>query len=150
MRLFSGRPKNSYTIIVGCGRLGANLANTLSDENRDILIIDKKSDSFRKLSPSFGGMVVTGDATDMNVLRSAEIENATALIAVTNNDNTNILIAQLAKEMFSVDLVIARLYNPECESVYNELGIDTICPHLLSSSEIDKLLSKPVAVGQLL
>ena len=137
------RKNDSYTIIVGCGRLGANLANTLSDGGGNILIIDKNPDAFRKLSPSFGGIVMTGDATEMNVLNDAEMEKATTVISVTNRDNTNIMVAQLAKEMFNTGQVIARLYEPECECVYLEFGIDTICPADLSTKEIDKLLGVP-------
>ena len=140
MKLFAKKKNGSYTIIAGCGRLGANLANILSDSGGNIIIIDKNPDAFRKLSPSFGGIVLTGDATEMTVLSNAEIEKATAVISVTNNDNTNIMVAQLAKEMFSIRRVIARLFDPECECVYQEFGIDTICPAVLSTLEIDKLL----------
>ena len=136
---------DGYTIIAGCGRLGANLANTLSDGGGNIIIIDKSPGAFRKLSPSFGGIVMTGDATEMGVLINAEIEKATTVISVTNKDNTNIMIAQLAKEMFSIGRVIARLFDPECECVYREFGIDTICPAVLSTKEIDKLLGVPDA-----
>ena len=136
MRLFA----RGYTIIVGCGRLGANLANTLSDSGNNVAIIDKDPDAFRKLSTSFGGIVMTGDATDMLVLKNAEFGKATAVISVTNNDNTNIMIAQIAKELFSIQQVIARLYDPERECVYREFGIDTICPAVLSAKEINKLL----------
>ena len=142
MGLFSGK-NDGFTIIVGCGRLGANLANTLSDNGGNIIIIDKNPDAFRKLSPSYGGIVISGDATEMSVLNNAEIEKASAVISVTNKDNTNIMVAQLAKEMFNIKRVIARLYDPECEYVYQEFGIDTICPADLSTKEIDKLLGVP-------
>jgi len=137
--LFS-KSNEDYTVIVGCGRLGANLANTLSDNGGSIIVIDKNPDAFRKLSPSYGGIVMTGDATEMNVLNNAEIEKATTVISVTNKDNTNIMVAQLAKEMFNIGRVIARLYDPECDCVYREFGIETICPAVLSAKEIDKLL----------
>ena len=140
MKQLSNSSNDGYTIIAGCGRLGANLANTLSDGGGNIIIIDKNPGAFRKLSPSYGGIVMTGDATEMNVLYSAEIEKATTVISVTNKDNTNIMVAQLAKEMFNTERVIARLYDPECECVYREFGIDTICPAVLSTKEIDKLL----------
>ena len=97
----------------------------------------------RLRSPSFGGLTVEGDGTDLDVLKKADISRANAVIAVTNNDNTNILIAQLAKEFYCVGRVISRLYDPERECVYRELGIDTICPAVLSANEIDKLLEKP-------
>ncbi len=63
------KPDEAYTIIIGCGRLGANLANTLSDESANVLIIDKNKDAFRKLAPSFGGLSLTGDALDLDVLQ---------------------------------------------------------------------------------
>lgn len=145
MRIFANKKNGDYTIIVGCGRLGANLANTLSDSGGNIIVIDKNPNAFRKLSPSFGGIVMTGDATEMTVLNNAEIEKATAIISVTNNDNTNIMVAQLAKELFNIEHVIARLYDPDRECVYREFGIDTICPAELSAKEIDKLLGAPGA-----
>ena len=132
--------KEECNIIVGCGRLGANLANTLSDSGASVIIIDSKKDAFRKLSPSFGGITLVGDVTDINVLKEARIENAASIILVTNNDNTNIMAAQIARELFNIRNVIARLYDPERECVYREFGIHTICPAVLSSREIGRLL----------
>ena len=132
--------KDDYIIIVGCGRLGANLANTLSDDNGNVLIMDTTKDSFRRLSSDFGGLSMVGSGTDLTALRDAQIEKAAAVIAVTNDDNTNIMIVQLAREMFHVSRVIARLYDPDRESVYQELGIDTICPAILSAKEVGNLL----------
>ena len=132
--------KPGYTIIIGCGRLGANLANALSDENDNILIMDTSKESFKRLSSGFGGLQVVADGTDFDALEEAKIAQASAVIAVTNNDNTNIMIAQIAKYKYNVERVIARLYDPEREYVYKEFGIDTICPALLSAQEIDKLL----------
>lgn len=131
---------NNYVIIVGCGRLGANLANTLSDNGGNVLIIDQDKDSFRKLSPSFGGLTLIGDATDMDVLREAEIEKATVVVAVTNDDNTNIMVAQMAKELFDIQHVISRLYDPDRECVYREFDIETICPAVLSVKVISGIL----------
>ena len=142
MSILKNKKQEDYTISVGCGRLGANLANTLSEEGENVLILDKEKESFRKLSPSFGGLTVDGDGTDLDVLKKADISRANAVIAVTNNDSTNLLIAQLAKEFYCVGRVISRLYDPERECDYRELGIDTICPAVLSANEIDKLLEK--------
>ncbi|MCL1904388.1 MAG: TrkA family potassium uptake protein [Oscillospiraceae bacterium] len=130
----------SYIIVVGCGRLGANLATALSDVGENVVLIDKSAESFRKLSPSFGGITLVGDASEMTVLNNAGIAKATAVISLTNNDNTNIMVAQLAKKMFNINQVIARLYDPERECVYREFGIETICPAVLSMKEIDILL----------
>ena len=142
MTLFKNKKQSSYTVIIGCGRLGANLANALSEEGENVLILDKEKDSFRKLSSSFGGLAVDGDGTELDTLKAADVQRADTVIAVTNNDNINIMIAQIAKECFSVKKVISRLFDPERECVYQELGIDTICPAVLSANEIDKLLEK--------
>lgn len=142
MNLFETKNKDNYIIIIGCGRLGANLANTLSDNDGNVLIMDSYKDSFRRLSSTFGGLSVVGNGTDLDSLQNAQIANASAVIAVTNHDNTNIMVAQLARDLFHVKKVIARLYDPERESVYQELGIDTICPAILSAKEVDKLLGK--------
>ena len=139
--IYFSQEKTDYTIIVGCGRLGASLADTLSDEGADVLILDKDRVSFRKLSQSFGGLSIAGDGMDLDILQETQIEKADVVVAVTNNDNANIIIAQMAREIFKVKHVIARLYDPERECVYREFGIDTICPAILSANEIDKILS---------
>ncbi len=140
LKLFESRKNDDYTIIIGCSSLGASIANSLSDEGKNVLIMDEVKGSFRRLASNFGGLSVIGNGTDMDKLREAQIERADAVIAVTNDDNINIMIAQIAKSIFGVRHVIARLYDPECEDVYRKLGIDTICPSVLSAKEIDKLL----------
>lgn len=140
---------NDYTIIIGCGRLGANLANALSNEGENVLIMDENKNSFRRLAPNFGGLSIVGNGTDFDSLKKAQINKATSLIAVTNDDNTNIMIAQIARDVFHIQRVVARLYDPECESIYQKLGIDTICPSVLSAKEIGKLMmDKPAEETQ--
>lgn len=129
-----------HILIVGCGRLGASIANTLSNSKKNVTIVDSNKDSFRKLSPSFGGLSLEGDATDIEVLQEADIKSADVIIAVTDNDNVNILIAQMAKSIFSVKEVISRLYDPDKECVYKESNIHTIFPALLSASEVERIL----------
>lgn len=140
MSLFKNK-KSDYTVIIGCGRLGANLASALSDDGGNVLIMDKDRDSFRRLSPSFGGLTLVANGTDLDALTEAKIQDASTVIAVTNHDNTNIMVAQIARDLYKVDKVIARLFDPERESVYQEFGIKTICPAVLSVKEIDKLLT---------
>lgn len=140
MRLFGGK-KNDYTVIIGCGRLGATLANALSNEGGNVLIMDEDRNAFRRLAPNFGGLTVAASGTDIEKLKEAQIQKATSVIAVTNDDNTNIMAVQIARELFGVESVIARLYDPECELVYRQLGIKTICPSVLSAKEIDHLLN---------
>ena len=87
--------------------------------------------------------------TDIAVLRSAEIERADTVVSVTNDDNTNIMVAQIARNVYHIPNVICRLYDPEREIVYKEFGIDTICPTVLSTREIDRLLGKAKDILQL-
>lgn len=140
MKFFNKKKENEYTIIIGCGRLGANLANELSNAGENVLILDENKDSFRKLASNFGGLSVIGNGTDLDKLNEIKLGDASTVIAVTDNDNINIMAAQIAKEVFNVKKVIARLYDPDSEMVYKKLGISTICPYVLSVNEIDKLL----------
>lgn len=127
-------------LIIGCGRLGASIANELSDKNKNVTIVDIDKNSFRKLSPSFSGLSMEGNGMDIEILEEAHIRKTDVLIVVTNNDNINILISQMAKSIFEVKEVIIRLYDPEKECVYKENNIHTIFPALLSSSEVDRIL----------
>lgn len=131
-----------YILIIGCGRLGASLANDLSDKEKNVIVVDSYKSSFRKLSPSFGGLTVTGDATSINVLKEAQIEKAGIVIVVTNDDNVNIMISQMAKELFDSKKVISRLFDPDRKSVYEGFDINLIYPAILSVNEINRLLYK--------
>ncbi len=136
------RKHSGYTVIIGCGRLGASLANAISDKEASVMMVDRDERAFRKLGTAYGGLTLTGDATDIAVLRSAEIGRADIVVSVTNDDNTNIMVAQIARNVYHIPNVICRLYDPEREIVYKEFGIDTICPTVLSTREIDRLLGK--------
>lgn len=136
------KQSKKLNMVVGCGNLGANIALTLSAQGEDVVVIDKNKQAFVKLGSDFGGMTLEGDATDIAFIGASGAETACAFITVTNNDNTNIMIAQIAKEMFGIKKVIARLYDSERSSVYEELGIETVCPELLSAIEIKKLLNR--------
>ena len=134
--------RHAYTVVVGCGRLGAGLADTLYDEGEDVVVVDKDKDSFRKLSSSFGGLSVEGNGMDLDILDSVELKRADTLIAVTDNDNVNIMISQLAKEVFNVRKVIARLSDPQRSCIYQDFGIETICPSVLSERQVDLILNR--------
>lgn len=149
MKFLKNKHKNDYTVIIGCGRLGSSLANKLSDKNGNVLIIDKNKDSFKRLSNDFGGLTINADGTDLNVLKEANIENCDSLIVVTNNDNTNILIAQIAKHTYNIKKIIARIYDPQRRCVYEEFGIKTVCPTILSAKKIDELLDNYAKKGEL-
>ena len=140
--------KSRLTMIIGCGRLGSTLADILSTEGENVIIMDKDESSFRKLSPFFAGMNLVGDATSVDDLQQAELGRADYLVVCTNNDNTNIMIAQMAKEYFDVPHIICRLFDPQRECVYKEFGIRTICPTTLSSLAIKAMMNNDSEEGK--
>lgn len=123
-------------VILGCGRVGSRLAVMLDRMGHQVAIIDKTPDAFKRLPKDFGGQEIVGVGIDEDVLRSAGIEQADVFAAVTNGDNTNIMASQVAKELFQVPRVIARIYDPIREETYHALGLETICPTTLISNVI--------------
>jgi trk system potassium uptake protein TrkA len=120
--------KRLYIIIVGCGRLGAYLANRFSRAGHSVVVIDGDAESFEKLSLHFSGFKIEGDATELQVLKQAKIDQADLLLATTDDDNINLMVAQVARKIFAVPRVMARVYTPDRENIYADLGIETICP----------------------
>ncbi len=126
----------SNVIIVGCGRVGSQLANMLSDNGDNVCCIDRSADSFANLGRSFNGTTVQGVGFDEDVLERAGIAECDVLAAVTQFDNTNLMCVEVASRIFGVEHVIARLYNPARENAYNQLGIDYVCGTSLVADEI--------------
>lgn len=129
-------------IILGCGRVGSYLARMLVAEGHQVTVIDMKPESFRRLGADFAGETVLGTGIDEDVLRRAGIESADAFIAVTNGDNTNVMAAQVAKEIFGVPRVICRVYDPIRQETYQTFGLTTVSPTVLGANAIKALLDK--------
>lgn len=119
---------NLYIVVVGCGRVGAHLSDQLSRNGNSVVVIDSDEAKFNDLSPDFSGFRIEGDATQIAVLKEARLKKADVLIATTHEDNVNVMVAQIARKIFNVPHVLARVYDPKREEVYAQLGIDTICP----------------------
>src|SRR3989338_5791216 len=111
-----------YVIIAGCGRVGSELAKLLSAEGHNVVVIDRSQSSFERLGGTFNGLSLVGNGFDLNLLKQACIEKADAFCAVTNGDNTNLVSAQVAKKIFKVPKVIARVYDPQRAHIYATLG----------------------------
>jgi trk system potassium uptake protein len=130
-------------IILGCGRVGSTLALMLDSEGHEVSMIDIDPAAFRRLGEGFGGRALTGAGISADVLKDAGIENASAFLAVTNGDNTNIMAAQIAKVLFRVPRVMARIYDPLRAEVYREVGIETLCITTLGAGIFhDRLLDR--------
>ncbi len=115
-------------VIVGCGRVGAHLATSLDHRGDSVTVVDRNPGSFSRLESSFGGKAIRGTGIDEDVLRSAGISDADAFLAVTDWDNTNLMAAQVAKAVFFVDFVAARVYDPVRAEIFANMGIITISP----------------------
>ncbi|WP_428961332.1 potassium channel family protein [Micromonospora fluostatini] len=115
-----------HVVIMGCGRVGSTLAQTLEARGHTVAVIDHDADAFRRLGPDFAGTTVTGAGFDGDVLRQAGIERADAFAAVSSGDNSNIISARLARETFGVSRVAARIYDQRRAQVFERLGIPTV------------------------
>jgi trk system potassium uptake protein TrkA len=113
-------------IVVGCGRVGSELAVRLTAEGHDVRVVDRDPKARRRLPDGFTGRFLSGSGYSRTVLQDAGVEHADALVAVTSGDNTNIVSARTAKETYRVPLVLARIYDPRRADIYRELGIPTI------------------------
>ena len=123
-------------VILGCGRVGSTVARQMAREGHTVTVIDLTGDAFRRLGPKFKGQRIVGTGLDQDTLRKATLDRADAFIAVTQGDNTNIMAAQLAREVFGVPRVIARIYDPIRAQAYREMGIITLCTTTLAAGLI--------------
>jgi len=115
-------------IIMGCGRVGAQLAALLDAENHSVTVMDLDDYSFRRLPPDFNGTALVGNGIDEESLKKAGIEEADVFVAVTQGDNRNVMAAQIAKHMFNVPKVTCRIYDPLRRDLYETLGLEALSP----------------------
>lgn len=132
----------SNVIVVGCGRVGSQLAEMLSDSGNNVCCIDRSVDAFSNLGRNFNGSTIQGMGFDEDTLIRAGIEECDVLAAVTQHDNANLMCAEVANRLFDVPHVIARLYDPGRERAYMQLGIDYVCG---TSLVVEDIFSKVVS-----
>ncbi len=130
-------------LIMGCGRVGSGLARSLTDEGHDVTIIDVRQEAFQRLPTRFRGSAIIGDGLDSAALRRAGVENADIFVSVTQGDNRNLMAAQVAKQIFGVPRVIARVYDDSRAEIFRELGLET-----LSAPKFVTGLMKEMIFGQ--
>jgi trk system potassium uptake protein TrkA len=133
--------------IVGCGRVGAGIAERLGRAGHDVTVIDISTEAFARLEPDFPGTAVRGDGTDEDVLRRAGAQGADVFYALTEGDNRNILAAQLASESLDVGRVVAKINDPVRSEAYASLGIATICRTVMLVDALSAYAGLPVEPG---
>ena len=130
-----------YIVIIGCGRVGSQLASLLAQEKHDIVVIDKDVNAFKNLGTAFNGVKLHGYGYDEEVLQKAHIERCDAFAAVTDLDNANIMACEVASKLYKVPRVIARVYNPGSISTFQELGLDYVFgTNVVAQTIMDKLV----------
>ncbi len=127
-------------VIVGCGRVGATLATDLSVQGHNVAVIDQDPKAFVRLGKAYKGTRVEGIGFDREVLVEAGIERADAFASVTSGDNTNVISAMIARNIFRVPKIVARIADPLRAEIYRRLGIPTISPTVWGANEIRELL----------
>lgn len=125
-------------VILGCGRVGARVANVLSNSHA-VTVVDWNSSSFDRLRPDFAGQTILGNGIDADVLRSAGIEHADLFLALTDVDNRNLMAAEVANQL-GVPRSIARVYDPERSLVFAELGITTVSPTITGARRLFEMV----------
>jgi trk system potassium uptake protein TrkA len=126
-----------HIIVVGCGRVGSELAMSLSEDGHSVVVIDKNRDSLRRLT-HFHGRTIVGSGFDRDVLFQAEATTADALAAVSNGDNTNILCARIARDHYNIKNVVARIYDPARADIYMKLGIPTVATSSWTTAQVKR------------
>lgn len=131
-------------LIVGCGRLGSRLAEVLDRQGHDIAVVDRHEENLERLEDSFGGISFAGNPIDLQVLRNAGIESCDAVAATTPDDNLNITVCQIAKKIFGINNVVARIADPAREEIFSALGLRSICHTNLACDALVTALTTPV------
>src|ERR1039458_1920091 len=135
-----------HIVVVGCGRVGSELAMQLSDEGHSVVVVDKNRDALRRLT-RFNGKTMVGSGFDRDILLQAEASRADALAAVTSGDNTNILCARIARDNYAIKNVVARIYDPQRASIYMKLGIPTVATSLWTTQQVKRWITpSPISV----
>jgi trk system potassium uptake protein len=129
---------------MGCGRVGARLAQMLTSNGHDVTILDIKSSAFNRLGPDFRGTTMLGNGIDQEVLKRAGIERADAFVAATQGDNRNIMSSQIAKHVFGVPRVVTRIYDPLRSDTFAALGLQAISPTIIGANSFyEQLTGQP-------
>lgn len=133
-------PRPRRVVILGCGRVGAELARLLDLDGHTVTIVDQDPETFRRIAPGFQGTILAADGLDEETLRRAGIQEADGFIALTDGDNHNIMASQIAKYVFHVPTVISQTKDPLRGEAFDALGIESVSPTLLGAARIREMM----------
>jgi trk system potassium uptake protein TrkA len=129
-------------LIIGCGRVGSTIALQLQKQGWDVTVLDESEDALSRLGENWPGRFLVGHGMDVDLLREAGIEDADAVVASTDGDNTNIVIGQVAQKRFGIQCVVTRILDPARAEFYAKRGLRTVCP---TQTAIDALTEAVLA-----
>jgi trk system potassium uptake protein len=132
-----------HVLIIGCGRMGAEMAVSISSHNYDVSIVDLHPRAFERLGPNFKGRTLPGEGIDREILLAAGIETASAVAAVTGQDSVNFVAARIARDIYKVPNVVVRVYNPRCTPIYEQFGLTMIDSASWGARRIEQLMLLP-------
>jgi trk system potassium uptake protein len=127
-------------IVVGCGRLGAELASRLYERGHEVSVIDRVESAFNNLPAKFSGRLCEGDALNQEVLHRSGILSAEAVAAVTNSDALNVVVGHTATKIFKIPRVVVRNYNPSCRSIYEVFGLQVVSSTSWGAQRIEEMI----------
>ncbi|MDQ1356577.1 MAG: trk/ktr system potassium uptake protein [Acidimicrobiaceae bacterium] len=137
-----------HVIVVGCGRVGSELAVRLQRDGHSVAVLDKNARAFRRLPEEWPGLTVVGFGFDRDDLAAAGVDRAGALAAVTSGDNSNILTARIARETFQIPNVVARIYDPRRALIYQRLGIPTVATVTWTTDQVVRRLFPDKSINE--
>lgn len=135
-----------FIIVIGAGKMGYNLTKLLLAEGHEVLLVERDRNRYNELSAEHGDVVFLGDASESDVLKQIGTNRANVVVAVTGDDDTNLVICQMAKIMYMTERTIARISNPKNEDIFNALGVDNI---VNTTQVINSLIEKEVDAGMI-
>jgi trk system potassium uptake protein len=129
-------------IVVGCGRVGSAVALELDRTGWEVTAVDEDEGALQRLGEHWSGGFVVGHGMDTDVLREAGIEEADAVVVATDGDNTNLVIGQLAKKRFGIEMTVVRVLDPARAALYKELGLWTVSPTSTAIETLTEAVSR--------
>lgn len=130
-------------IVVGCGRVGAELAYRLFKSGHQVVVVDSSKETFNRLPPDFRGRTLEGEGIAESILERAGVKEADGLAAVTNSDSLNAVVAHVARAFYNVPMVVVRNYDPDLRVVIEAFGLQTVSSTSWGAQRVEELLMNP-------
>ena len=133
-------------VVIGCGHVGSRIARDFQADGWDVTVVDEMEEALTRLGSNWAGGFVVGHGMDSTILRKAGADEADAVVVATNGDNTNLVIGQVVRKRYGVEIVVVRVLDPARAEFYSARGMETVCPTQTAISELEQRVRKAAAV----